>query len=398
MSATSVEGGVARPSARPAHVHGWGPKRGRWCPAPTARSVTSNPALGALDEVDPAESQWAFRWRNRVTGRRNYVLLADGDDSAHVFDAASRFAEDLASVRETILEDALDARSEFYREAVFALHVDFAHMSPAAPPEVIGSGWWVGDADLVKAAKNCPCRRQPGEAEVNGYLGSIQRGLTSVAIHYFHATRFALQVVKNARVHLRRARLSPSDVARLVGGFRVEASDDPLLRHARALGCPEVRFPTKRSGVIHYNGGVVGLAAARMWNTVPVPTYVGPACLYVDLLRDAGALEVAVEQVLAAPAETLDLAVCELNRDRELELRRGVLPEELEANDWFWEQKRRPTPEEDALVEGLVRRAAVPLAESVAPEGATLRAASRKNKVVALPAASDRVSAKAGAS
>jgi len=336
-------------------------------------------------EAERPETEWACRWKNVATVRQNYLLLSPAANrpQAQLFDAAARLGDNLDQIRAAIAAEACNRRAAFYREAVWALKTDLAHMGCALPEGTVIAGFLVGDPKLVRAVRECPTKGQPTGADVDAYLEHIQPGLTAEAFHYFQSVRFALPAVGALRRYLKRRKLSPQTVVRLLGGFRVGGLGDPLLRHARALGYPEARFPTK-SGALHLCGGLIGSVAAKMWNTIPVATLIGPASLYVALLEEFGALKTAESMVEALPPEARQglLAVCELDLARKEVLRRGVLPDEDAANDWFWEQQRRPTPAEDALLSGLVRLAAVPLAESVAPAGLTLRAASRFNKTV----------------
>ncbi len=380
----SVEAQLARPAVRSSHIHFTGPRRGRWCPGPGERSIRWN--LAILDPgSDGSEGAWACRWRDRTTGRHNYLLRSPADDNqqARLFDAAARLGDNLEQVRAVIAEDACNPRSTFYREAVKALETDQAHLDPGSPEGTLVSAYVVGDPTLVKAVVRCPKKRQPSEEAVKRYLEQVQGGLTPEAFHYFQAVRFALPAVQRLRKYLSRRNLAPRAAVLLLAGFRVGDSDDPLLRHARTLGCPEATFPTK-SGRVHLCGGVVGAVAARLWKTIPVTTLVGPASLYAELLDEVGARATAEWMVQTLPRNVREgpLAVCEVDPTRHDGLHRGVLPAEAAANDWFWEQKRRPTSGEEALVSGLVRLAAVPLAQSVAREGLTLRAASRCNKEI----------------
>lgn len=384
-----VQVSLARPFLRPAHIHLVGAHRGRWCAEPKEGEVELNPLLST---PKAAAATWGVRWRNAVTGRHNYALVAPAEDDlrARTFDAAARFGEDLQRVREAIAVDVLDARSAFHREAVQALLCDTGHFGLGAPEEAVQSMKPAGDRALVRAVDATPLKGAPREEEVNGYLGHLQPGLTVDAIAYFHSVCFALPVVGRLDAYLTRHRLAPRDALLLTGGFRVEGPEDEArLQHARALGWPEVRFPTRKAGVVHLCTGALGRVAADLWNTVPVTSLLGPATLYLAVLNAHGALEGLADFVRPPQgvSGTAPLAVCELAPGRPAELRSSVTLEEAAAVEWFWEQGRRPRDEEEAFLEFLVRRVAVTREESKAPERATTRAASRLNRVVPAAAA-----------
>lgn len=374
---------LARPSVRPRHRHGLAPERARWVAAPGAGDVEENPLRRTrpLDAADP-DTHWALRWRNPATGRFNYVLraAAPGDASGTQFDEAARYGEELGPLRAHLVSDVLYREGSRQQLPVLLCLSEQLGATWSAPDGASGSPRMTGDAPLRDRLLGCSLEGQPGEAEQRAALWWKQPGLTHEGMSHFQRVAQALPLLARFRDFARAEALPPADVVRLLFGFRKEEASQALLARARAFGCPEARFPTRRQVRVHLCGGVAGRLTTSLWDCMPIPDGLGPATLYTQLLAELGALPTARALAATAPEPPAQVAAAIMSDKLEVPLRRELDDAERLANEWFWEQSQRPTPADEALVRRLAARATVPLDESDVPGGLTRRAQSRRNR------------------
>lgn len=374
---------LARPSVRPRHRHGLAPDPARWVDAPGAAELEENPLrfTRPVDPYDP-ETHWALRWKHPVTGRFNYVLRAADrvDVQGTNFDEAARYGEELGPLRAHLVSDVLYREGPWQQLPVLLCMSEQLRATWSAPNGASGSPIMTGDEQLKDRILGCSLKGQPGEAEQKAALWWLQPGLTFEGMSHFQRVAAALPLLARFRDFARAEALTPEEVVLLLFGFRKDEVSDALLAKARAFGCPEARFPTRRQGRVHLCGGVAGVLTTTLWDCMPIPNGLGPATLYTRLLEELGALPVARALAATTPEPPLEVAAAIMSDKLEIPLKRALTDAEREANEWFWEQSHRPAPADQALVRRLAGRATVPLDESDVPDGLTRRAQSRRNR------------------